>query len=119
MTNHHEGGSNLLRDVQRFKRLSREGRDEIARLTALITEQRLELISTRVRGSLLRLEDFYTYIGVKAVLHIDGRLDYRKLDVLIGDLLRRRPELSAIPHPNVTPPEYNEGDEMDMVGDLP
>lgn len=119
MTNHHEGGSNLLRDVQRFKKLWHEARAETERQAALIAEQRLELIAGRVRNRLRRLEDFHHYIGAEAVLHIDGRLDYRKLDVLIGDLLRRRPELSAIPHPNVTPPEYNEGDEMDMVGDLP
>lgn len=119
MTNYRDGGSNLLADVVRFKRLWHEARAETERQAALIAELQLHLLAGRVRGRLLRFEDFHTYIGVEAVLHIDGRLDGRKIDLAVGDLLRRRPELSAIPHPNVTPPEYNEGDEMDMVGDLP
>ena len=119
MTNHHEGGDNLLRDVLRFKRLWHAARDENARQAALIAEQRLELIASRVRTRLRRLEDVGHYIGLETFVQPDGRLDYRKLDLMVSDLLRRRPELSAIPHPNVTPPEYNEGDEMDMVGDLP
>ena len=51
MTNHHEGGDNLLRDVLRFKRLWHAARDENARQAALIAEQRLELIASRVRTS--------------------------------------------------------------------
>ena len=95
----------LIADAVRYKRQRNASDALVAEQAALIAEQRLELISPRVRGNLLRLEDFHTYIGVEACLRIDGRLDYRKLDLLVSDLLRRRPELGA-PDSNVSPLEY-------------
>ena len=95
----------LLGDVVKAKRLWRAARDENARQASVIRELQLELIAGRVRGRLRRFEDFHQYIGAEACLHIDGRLDYRKLDLLVSDLLRRRPELGA-PDSNVSPLEY-------------
>ena len=118
MTNYRGAGDNLLADALRYKTLWHAARAETERLTALTSEQRLELIAMRIRRRLLRLEDFHTYIGVEACLRIDGRLDYRSLELKVADLLRRRPELGA-PNPNVRALEYNQDDEMDMVSDLP
>ena len=95
----------LLGDLVKAKRQRNASAALVAEQAALIAEQRLELIASRVRTRLRRLEDFHTYIGAEACLHIDGRLDYRKLDLLVSDLLRRRPELGA-PDSNVSPLEY-------------
>ena len=117
MTNYRDAGDNLLADAVRYKKLWHEVRSETERQAALIAEQQLELIAGRVRTRLRRLEDFHHYIGTEAVLHIDGRLDYRKVDLLVSDLLRRRPELSARPNPDVRALEYNQGDGA-KVNDL-
>ena len=117
MTNYRGAGDNLLADAVRYKKLWHADRDEIARLTALTAELQRQLVASRLAGRLLRLEDFYGHIGLETVVQSDGMLDYRKLDLAIGDLLRRRPELSAIPPENVRGLEYNQGDGA-KVNDL-
>ena len=116
MTDNRDPGFKLAQDAVRYKKLWHEVRAEAERLTALTSEQRLELIAMRIRRRLLRLEDFHTYIGVEACLRIDGRLDYRSLELKVADLLRRRPELGA-PDSNVRGMEYNQGDGA-KVNDL-
>ena len=116
MTNYRDAGDNLLADAVRYKKLWHEERAEAERLTALTAEQRLELIAGRIRGRLLRLEDV-AYLDLQTVVQPDGRLNYRMLDLLLADLLRRRPELGA-PNPEVGPIVYSVGDGADSVSDL-
>ena len=103
MTNYRDAGDNLLADAVRYKKLWHKAQDETKGQAALIAEQRLELIAGRVRGRLLRLEDV-AYLDLQTVVQPDGRLNYRMLDLLVSDLLRRRPELGA-PELDVTPVE--------------
>ena len=104
MTDSWDPARKLLGDLVKVKRQRNDAVARVARLTALAAELQLQVIAMRVRGRLLRFEDFHQYIGAEAVLHIDGRLDYRKLDLMVSDLLRRRPELGA-PDSNVSPLE--------------
>lgn len=117
MTDSRDPGTKLLQDVVRFKRQRNEARAEAERLEALLADMRLQMIAGRVRGHLLRFEDFHHHIGVGAVVSADGRVNLRKLDLMVSDLLRRRPEL-GISHPNDGPIRYNIGDEADSVSDI-
>ena len=93
MTDTRDPGRKLLQDAVRFKRERNQAREACARQGALLAELQLELIAVRLRGRLLRFEDFHGHIGVNAVMQADGRVDYRTLDLMVSDLLRRRPEL--------------------------
>ncbi|TFD48712.1 hypothetical protein E3T46_14885 [Cryobacterium sp. Hh11] len=97
MSDNRDPGARLLQDVMRFKGQRNEARAETARQAGLIAELQLELIATGVRGRLLRFEDFHQHVTVEAVLCPDGRVDSRKLDLMVSDLLRRRPELGVSP----------------------
>ena len=97
MTDYRDPGTRLLQDVMRFKGQRNEARAETARQARLVAELQLELIAARVRGRLLRFEDFHQHVTVAAVIQPDGRVDYRTLDLMVSDLLRRRPELSVLP----------------------
>ena len=103
MSDSRDPGFKLAQDAVRYKKLWHEVRDETARLTALTAELQMELIAGRVLGRLLRLEDV-AYLDLQTVVQPDGRLNYRMLDLLVSDLLRRRPELGA-PELDVTPVE--------------
>ena len=117
MTDYRDPGTKLLQDVVRFKRQRNEARAEAARQAALVADLQLQLIAGRVRGRLLRFEDFHGHIGVETVLQPDGLVAYRKLDLLVSDLLRRRPELGVSPQ-NSGPIRYSIHDGADNVGDI-
>jgi hypothetical protein len=112
MTDGRDAGTKLLQDVVRFKRQRNEARAETERQAALLAELQLELIAVRVRGRLLRFEDFHHHIGVPAVLLPGGRINDRKLDLLVSDLLRRRQELAA-PTPDVSGLRYPDLDSAE------
>lgn len=97
MTDTRDPGRRLIQDVMRYKLQRNEARAESARQAVLLAELRLELIAVRVRDRLLRFEDFHGHIGVEAVVQRDGHVDNRKLDLMVSDLLRRRPELGVSP----------------------
>ena len=96
----------LIADAVRYKRQRNTADALVASQAALIAEMQRQLVASRLAGRLLRLEDFYGHIGLETVVQPDGRMDLRKLDLLVSDLLRRRPELAAIPPENVRGLEY-------------
>ena len=96
----------LLGDVMKVKRQRNAAAALVAEQAALIAELQMQVIAGRVLGRLRRLEDVATYVGLETVVQPDGRMDLRKLDLLVSDLLRRRPELAAIPPENVRGLEY-------------
>lgn len=116
MTDSRDPGTKLLQDVVRFKRQRNEARAEVMRQAALLADMQMELIAMRVRGRLLRFEDFHHHIGVANVLQPGGRVDHRKLDLMVSDLLRRRPELAA-PRPDLGSIRYPDADSISEVSD--
>jgi hypothetical protein len=97
MTDRRDPAQKLLRDVVRFKRERDLARATLELQRVVLVEMQRAVIAERLRGRLLRLEDFQRFIGLENVLASDGRIDDRELEVRLGDLLRRRPELAAPP----------------------
>lgn len=83
------------RDVVRYKYAMKAAEERLARQTAVLRELQLELVAIRVHGRLLRFEYFHDFIGLDAVLDEEGRIDSRKLELRLQDLVRRRPELGV------------------------
>lgn len=94
MTDTRDPSRKLLADVVRFKRQAREAREELARKAQVLDALRADAIAFRLGGR-LRVEDFRLFIGVDEVVTADGGLDGRRLEVLVADLLHRRPELAV------------------------
>ncbi|MDO4044426.1 hypothetical protein [Clavibacter michiganensis] len=88
MTDTRDPERKLLRDVVRYKRERNAARE-------LATRLRADYVAALVKGRLLRLEDFYTFIGIDMVTAPDGSVDAGELDNRLTDLLLRRPELAA------------------------
>jgi hypothetical protein len=117
MTDTRDPGKKLLQDVVRFKQQRNEARAALSLQAVLLADLQLELIAMRVRGRLLRFEDFHHHIGVGTVLKPDGRVDHRRLDLAVSDLLRRRPEL-GVSLEKSAPIRYYERDGADSVSGL-
>jgi hypothetical protein len=95
MTDNRPAQRKLLQDVVRAKHARDEARAALARQEALTAKLRAELVAALVQGRLLRVEDFYTFIGIDTVTAPDGSVDAGELDNRLTDLLLRRPELAA------------------------
>lgn len=87
----------LLKDLARAKQQRRDVEAELERQRRVLADLQAEVIMHRLRGRLLRLEDFDLHIGVANVITPEGRVDGRRLEMLLADLLRRRPELGVNP----------------------
>jgi hypothetical protein len=83
-------------DLVRAKSRARELAAQVAARDVLLSEMRNQLIAARARDRLRRAEYFHDYIGVERVLGVDGRIDWRRFDLLVDDLVRRYPEFKAV-----------------------
>jgi hypothetical protein len=95
MTDRRNPERKLLHEARvRQEKLEVERREN-ERLRAVLADAQALEITVRLAGRLRRREDFDLFIGMGRVLDADGRIDARKLELQVVDLLRRRPELAS------------------------
>lgn len=80
----------LADEAARWRRSYREAREVIA-------EQNRMLLGVVLREKLADPSDFDTYIGAEAVTDVSGRIVWRRLVLLVDELLERKPHLAATP----------------------
>ena len=80
----------LSDEVARWRKSFREAQ-------AVIAEQNAMLIGVFLQEKLADPADFDIYIGASAVTDASGRIVWRRLMLLVDELLERKPHLAATP----------------------
>ena len=65
------------------------------RAEAIVAQQNRFIIQILLQDQLADVEDFYTFIGLDAVLSPEGWINHAELQMRVIDLVRRKPHLAA------------------------